>query len=131
MRLLPEHGGKSCIEGKYPVGPPELIVEISNTTFTRDSGVKLRLYERSGVQEYVIVRPNKQQVIWHELVDGEYREIVVDKDGLLRSRVFPGLWLDPQALWNNDAPGLFATIQRGAATEEHKAFVQKVTPKDK
>ena len=28
----------------------ELIVEISHTTSIRDSGVKLRLYERSGIE---------------------------------------------------------------------------------
>ena len=113
--ILPEHGGQSGEEGAYCAGAPELIVEISHTTSTKDTGVKLRLYERSGVQEYLMVRPTKKQVTWLELVDGKYQEIAPDEDGLLRSRVFPGLWLDPKALWNRDLPGLAAAVQRGMA----------------
>ena len=111
-------GLHSHIEEKYPSAPPELIVEISHTTFAKDSGPKLRLYERSGVREYLIVRPEKRQAIWRELVDGRYREIDPDIDGLLRSRVFPGLWLDPETIWNYDPAAVFAVIQRGAA-EHH------------
>ena len=125
LRLSPEAGGKVRVIGNYPSGAPELIVEISHTTFARDSGPKLRLYQRIGVQEYIIVRPDKRQIIWHELVDGKYQEIALDQDGLFRSHVFPGLWLNPEALWNNDAPALFAVIQRGVATEEHQAFVDR------
>ena len=113
--LRPEHGGQSRDEGAYAAGAPELIVEVSHTTSTKDTGVKLRLYERSGVREYLIVRPSKRQLTWLELVDGKYQEIAPDEDGLLRSLVFPGLWLDPMALWNCDFPGLAAAVQRGVA----------------
>ena len=131
MRIPHTLGGQSRVEGKYPTGPPELIVEISHTTFSRDSGPKLRLYERSGVTEYLIVRPDKRQVIWYELVDGKYRLVEPDEDGLFRSRVFPGLWLDSEALWNYDPAALFAVIQRGADTEEHQAFVRKLAAGDR
>ena len=115
MCILPEHGGQSGEEGAYCAGAPELIVEISHTTSVKDTGVKLRLYERSGVQEYLMVRPTKKQATWLELVDGKYQEIAPDEDGLLRSRVFPGLWLDPMSLWNRDLPGLAAAVRRGVA----------------
>lgn len=124
--LLRIERGAKLFQGKYPTEAPELIVEVSHTTFARDSGLKLRLYERSGVQEYLIMRTDKRQCIWNELVDGKYRSIEADSDGLLRSRVFPGLWLDPEKVWNYDPAGLLAVIQRGAATEEHLAFVTKL-----
>jgi len=41
-----------------------------------------------------------RQVIWRHLVRGRYREIAPGADGLLRSHTFPGLWLDPEALWS-------------------------------
>ena len=126
LRILEEHGGQSRLEGEYPAGAPELIVEVSHTTIARDAGVKLRLYERSGVREYIIVRPKKQQVIWRELIEGQYREMAAGQDGILRSHVFPGLWLDPAALWNEDLTGLAAAVQQGVATAEHTEFLRKL-----
>ena len=126
LRILPERGGQSRMEGKYPAGAPELIVEVSYTTSVRDAGEKLRLYERSGVREYLIAQPERKQLNWRESVNGRYREIAPDIDGWLRSRVFPGLWLDPAALWDGNLPGLAAAIQKGAATIEHTEFVRKL-----
>ena len=70
------------------------------------------------------MQPEKKQAIWRELVEGSYREIEAGKDGILRSRVFPGLWLDTAALWNGDVAGLAAAVQRGIATAEHADFVR-------
>ena len=126
MRILAGHGGQSWMENKYPAGAPELIVEISHATSLGDSGTKLRLYERSGVREYLIVRPEKQQAIWRELFDGGYREIAAGQDGILRSRVFPGLWLDVAAVWSGDFAGLTAVVQQGMATVEHAEFVNRL-----
>ena len=114
LRWLPEYGGQARLEGEYPAGAPELIVEVSVTSIARDEGEKLRLYERSGVREYLIVQPKKRRINWRELMEGKYREIAAEADGLLRSRVFPGLWLDPEALWNNDRASILALIQRAA-----------------
>ena len=123
FRILPEYGGQSTIKGNYAAGAPELIIEVSHTTSARDAGVKLRLYERCGVREYVIVQPGKKHITWRELVNGKYRDIAPDADGLFRSRVFPGLWLNPSALWNNDLPGLAACVQQGAASGAHADFL--------
>ena len=126
LRILSQYGGQSKVEGNYPSGAPELIVEVSHTTNTKDTGAKLHLYERNGVQEYVIFRPQKQRIAWRALVNGKYQEIERDSDGLFRSRVFPGLWLHPEALWNGDFAELAATVQKGIATAEHAAFVTKL-----
>ena len=115
LRIRPESGGQSRTEGIYSAGAPELIVEISHTTSAKDKGSKLRLYERSGVKEYLTVRPEQQEIVWREIADGKYREIAADEDGLFRSRVFLGLWLDPSALWAGDLPGIAATVQKGVA----------------
>ena len=125
LRILPEYGGQSRYEGEYPAGAPELIVEVSYTTGAKDAGDKLRLYERIGVLEYLIALPAKKQVVWRELAGGKFREIPQDTDGLLRSRVFPGLWLDPAALWRDDF-SLLAALQEGIGAEEHRAFAREL-----
>ena len=123
FHILREYGGQSRVEGPYPASAPELIIEISHTTSTRDSGEKLKLYERSGVREYLIVRPKSQLLIWRELVNGKYREIAPEPDGSLHSRTFPGLWLDPTALWQANLDGLAAGVRRGLDSQEHAAFL--------
>ena len=47
----------------------------------------------------------------------------VGEDGLHRSAVFPGLWLDPHALLRGDRQRLRSLIDLGCATVEHAEFV--------
>ena len=51
---------------------------------------------------------------------------MADEDGTLRSRAFPGLWLDPAALLAGDIAAVLATLERGLASPEHAAFVAEL-----
>jgi hypothetical protein len=126
LRISPECGGQSGETGDYGAGAPELIVEISGSTLSRDLGVKLDLYRRSGVCEYLTILLRPRQVIWRELVRGRYREIAPDGDGILRSRVFPGLWLDPEALWGAKRKSIRTAIEQGAKSPQHAAFARRL-----
>ena len=48
-------------------------------------------------------------------------------NGIWRSRVFPGLWLDGPAFLASDMPKVLATLQQGLQSSEHAAFVAKLT----
>lgn len=125
LRILPERGGQSHDTGDYVGGAPELIVEVSGSSSSRDLGVKLDLYRRSGVREYLTILLKPRQVIWRHLVRNRYKEVAPDEDGLLRSRVFPGLWLDPAAVW--DAKRSVRTaVELGVQSPEHAAFVRRL-----
>ncbi len=127
MRLEPELGGRSWIdEEDYVNGAPELIVEIAASSAALDLHAKKRLYERIGVQEYVAVQMYEQRVDWFALQEGQYQSLEPDEKGVLRSRVFPGLWLDPQALLKGDLARVLQVLQKGLASPEHKAFVEKL-----
>jgi hypothetical protein len=128
LRLDPEYGGQSRMEGNYAAGAPELIVEVSGASTSRDLGVKLNLYRRSGVREYLTVLLKPKQVIWRQLARGRYREMEPDEDGLLRSHVFPGLWLDPAAL-GSSRRSIRTAVERGLKSEQHAAFVQRLVRK--
>jgi len=125
LRLDPGYGGQSRTEGNYAAGAPELIVEVSGSTTSRDLGVKLGLYGRSGVREYLTVLLKPKQVIWRTMVRGRYAEIAPDDAGLLCSRVFPGLWLDPAALWS-PKKRLRTAVEKGLKSPEHAAFVRQL-----
>ena len=126
LRIPEELGGQTRIIDGYIVGAPELIVEISRTSRAVDLGPKKADFDRAGVLEYVVVELDPNQVHWFSLQEGRYEKLPPGEDGLFRSRVFPGLWLDPKALFAGDAGQLVADVERGAATAEHTAFAARL-----
>ena len=126
LRILPEHGGQSTIQGNYCAGAPELIVEVCASSATHDFGPKLALYQRAGVREYVTLSLEPKEVVWRDLVEGRYVPLAPGNDGTLRSRVFPGLWLDPEALLAGDAARMLERLRRGLESSEHAAFVERL-----
>ena len=123
LRISPDFGGQSSDSGRYATGAPELIVEVSGSSLSRDLGIKLDLYRRAGVREYLTVQLQPRAIVWRRLTRGKYKDIVPAADGILRSRVFPGLWLHPEALWKGK---LLPVAQQGLAAPEHAAFVKRL-----
>jgi Uma2 family endonuclease len=123
LRILPEYGGQSRNEGEYVGGAPELVVETARSSRKIDLGAKRDDYERGGVQEYIVVALDAKEVHWHVCRGDKLVRIAPDADGIHRSAVFPGLWLDPAALLKKDLAGVIATLERGLATPEHAEFV--------
>jgi hypothetical protein len=56
----------------------------------------------------------------------EYERLEPDESGLLRSEVFPGLWLDTAAMIGRDMPKVLQRVQEGLATPEHAQFVTRL-----
>jgi Uma2 family endonuclease len=126
LRILPERGGQTRKHGNIIAGAPELVVEVANSSRAKDLGPKLADYERAETQEYIVFAIDPDEVFWHVLREGRLIQISPDPDGVYRSTIFPGLWLDPVALLENNGPALIATLDRGLATEEHVAFVARL-----
>ncbi len=85
--------------------------------------LKRDLYQTLGCKEYLVhVVEEPGAVHWMRLEGGRYRDLTPE-DGILRSRVYPGLWLDVTAYLAGDARAVDATLRRGLATPEHAAFV--------
>jgi Uma2 family endonuclease len=122
----PVSGGAWIDEDDYLAGAPELLVEVAASTASIDLGDKKRAYQRIGVQEYLVLQVYEQKASWFRLQDGEYQAIPADAQGILRSVLFPGLWLDPAKFWAADLSGLIATVQQGLTSPEHGAFVEQL-----
>jgi hypothetical protein len=123
LRIRPEYGGNSWVEGTFLHGVPELLVEICRSSASYDIHVKLPLYEAAGIPEYLAILLFEQEVRWHVLVEGKYQLFAPDPDGLLRSRIFPGLWLDSKALLDGNLQQVLARLQEGLRSPEHEKFV--------
>ncbi len=59
-------------------------------------------------------------------MDDRFQPLAHDADGLLKSRLFPGLWLDPAALLSGNLAALLAALDRGCGSDEHRAFVDRL-----
>ena len=130
LRILPSHGGQSGNEGPLGAGAPELAVEICVTSTEVDFGPKLALYQLAGVWEYITVEQFGQRMIWRVLENGAYVAQTLPADGIVRSRVFPGLWLDLAAFWADDGAKMLAVLNEGLASQDHRDFVaQLAAPK--
>jgi Uma2 family endonuclease len=124
LMKLPEKGGQARIsEDDYIEGAPELAVEIVGSSHAYDLHQKRGAYRRNAVREYLAWITDDNRFVWWELRDGDFQEIAADVEGLLKSRVFPGLWLDTTALLRGDMKGVLATLRRGLDGPEHAAFV--------
>ncbi|MBI2803818.1 MAG: Uma2 family endonuclease [Planctomycetes bacterium] len=126
LAILPEYGGASWGK-KYVEGSPELLVEVSFSSVSIDLHEKFDLYEENRIQEYLVVLIKRREILWNRLVRGKYKRIQPDSEGIFRSRVFPGLWLDSKALFANDMAKVLTTLQTGIASDEHQRFVAELS----
>jgi Uma2 family endonuclease len=128
LRILPPHGGRAKLDAEgYIEGSPELIVEIAASSMSYDLGVKLNAYRRNGVREYIVYRTYDGEVDWFILKDDQYARLSPDDQGIIRSEVFPGLWLKPEALIAGKLAEVLAVLQQGLASAEHVEFVKKLS----
>ncbi|MEH1921659.1 Uma2 family endonuclease [Nostoc sp.] len=125
--IEPDAGGQTRLSSDgYIEGSPELIVEIAASSVAIDTGSKKQVYRRNGVLEYVIWQSYENKIEWFCLIDGDYQLLSPGADGIIRSQVFPGLWLAVEALLNNQMVRVLEVVQAGLNSPEHNAFVQQL-----
>jgi Uma2 family endonuclease len=120
-------GGQSTVnEDGYVEGAPELIVEIAASTVSLDLHQKLEIYQLHQVQEYLVWRVEDDQLDWFQLQQGKYLKLQPDIEGVLYSQMFPGLWLDQNALLTENLAKVLQILQKGLASGEHQSFLEKL-----
>lgn len=128
LRIDDAHGGKSWVNGDgYLEGAPELVLEVASSSVSHDLHDKFDLYEKKGVQEYVVWRVLDEQIDWFSLVNGKYQKLSADKKGIIESKVFAGLRLNAAAMLKDDLQTVLADLQTGMAGKKYREFVKKLT----
>ena len=123
-------GGTAKITAEgYLEGPPELAIEVAASSVSYDLHQKLGAYRRNGVQEYLVHRVDDGEVDWFVLERGIYVRQQPDVEGIVKSRVFPGLWLDVPALLRADLRALRTAVERGTRDAAHAAFLLRLGDK--
>ncbi len=124
LHLDQDCGGSSSKDGKYLRGAPELAAEICHSSTAYDLHQKLDLYAAAGVKEYVTVLLREREVRWHRREGSQFVIVAPDASGVIRSSVFPGLWLDVNAFVDHDMRRVLAILQEGLQSDEHAAFTE-------
>jgi Uma2 family endonuclease len=123
LRILPRHGGQTRDEDGYVALGPEFAGEIAASSASYDLHDKKEAYRRNGVREYLVWRVEDRALDWFVLRGGEYDRLEPGDDGVYRSEVFPGLWLDWQALMAGKTQQVLRVLQQGLSSSEHSQFV--------
>lgn len=125
LRVLTEYGGRSReTKEEYIEGPPELLSEIAYSTRAIDMNQKRKAYEEAGVLEYLVLCIEEKEIHWFHFPSG--RELRPNREGIYRSKVFPGLWLDGAALLARNSARLTEVGQQGLSSKEHTIFVKRL-----
>jgi Uma2 family endonuclease len=132
LRILPEYGGQASVGGdSYVLGAPDLVAEVAASSASYDLHEKLHAYQRNGVREYIVWRTRDRTIDWFFLRGSKYQPVSPDKNGLFKSKCFPGLWLDAEALIGGEMAKVYKAAQDGLASTEHQRFVEKLRKKKK
>jgi Uma2 family endonuclease len=130
LRILPEWGGQSrTTPDDYVTGAPEWLSEIAYSTKDIDLKEKKADYRKAGVVEYLVVCVKQKELYWFNFKTG--RQLTADAEGIIRSRVFPGLWIHGPGLLAHNLTRLLEVIRQGVEGPEHAAFVRRLQARRK
>src|SRR5262245_30935386 len=113
LRILPAFGGQTTETvgnrgRRYVKGAPEFLSEIAASTRSLDLNQKRHDYRFAGVKEYLVVCVEEQELRWYDFAGK--RGLRPDREGIYRSRIFPGLWVDGPALLRLDSARLHEVL---------------------
>lgn len=109
--LLPEHMDR--IKKTFVQGAADLVVEIiSEDSVERDREDKFKEYERSGVLEYWILDPLRQESWFYvRNVDGRFELSQPDAEGIYQSPVLPKFRLPVALFWRDPLPDIYEVVR--------------------
>lgn len=127
LRIVEEYGGRARVGSDgYVLGAPDLIADVAATSASYDLHEKQSAYQRNAVREYLVWRTQDRALDWFVLRRGTFKPLAADRDGILKSKAFPGLWLDVPALIAEDMMKVYQVVQAGVASADHQEFVAKL-----
>jgi Uma2 family endonuclease len=108
----------NLVQPTYLDGPADLVIEITSPeSLLRDRGEKFAEYELAGVPEYWLLDPQRKRADFYLLgPDGRYRLAAVDEEGMYRSQVLQGFWLNVAWLWQDPLPRVLDILEELGVT---------------
>jgi len=111
----------------YLVGVPELVVEVSASTISVDSNEKYLVYQKYGVKEYLLWNTEAKKITWYGRSGSKFVPMKPNREGIIKSKAFPGLWLNVAAMLKGNLKLVLKTLQEGLSSKEHQKFVASLS----
>jgi Uma2 family endonuclease len=93
-------------------GPADLAVEVVSTdSSVRDWRTKYHEYELAGVREYWVIDPLIKRFDAYSLRGKSYRQLPVDDEGRVFSKVLRGLYVRPAWFWKSPLPKIAGVLK--------------------
>ena len=104
LYIASDHLGR--LKDTYLDGPADMVIEIiSKGSINRDRGEKFVEYEATGVSEYWLIDPIREQAVFYRRgADNLYHPILPDDEGIYHSEAVEGFWLRVSWLWQEPLP---------------------------
>ena len=123
-----EIGGNSQVtDDDYIEGAPELVAEIAASSAAYDLYDKKQAYQQNGVQEYLVWQVFEQKLDWFQLQNGKYILLQPDENAVIKSQVFPGLWLAINELLSGNMATVLTVLQQGLNSLEYAEFANNLS----
>lgn len=126
LRIKDQFGGTSRMIRQELHGPPELIVEVAASSAAYDLFEKKQMYALQGVQEYLVWVIHERKFVWFVLGGKAYVEQECSRAGVIKSQVFPGLWLDTKGMLADNWPQVLTTLKQGMESPAYLEFAAKL-----
>ncbi|HLP89181.1 MAG TPA: hypothetical protein VK184_11410 [Nostocaceae cyanobacterium] len=69
----------------------------------------------------------EQKIDWFYLEKSEYISLTPDSNGIIKSKIYPGLWLDITALLEGNMTQILAILQTGLNSPEYQILLQNLS----
>ena len=126
LRILPEYGGQTRMDGKYLAGAPELVVEIAHpaarSTWARSS----RTTSAAGVREYLGGRAGARRGLLVRTPRRPSSHAPTRRRRPVPLGDFPRSLARCRGVYRRDLARLDAVLGRGLASAEHAEFVERL-----
>ncbi len=112
-------------------GPPNFVLDVFAADEMAEYETRKALFERFGVVEYVAVEDaDSPKLYWNRHNGERFETAVADRNGIIKSKALPGLWVSPQALACRDWWTILMHIDRGVTRLGHHEFQETIWHKD-
>ena len=126
LRIKDQFGGTSRLVDSELHGAPELVAEVAASSASYDLFQKKQRYQENGVLEYLVWVVHERRFVWFALESTRYVQLTQARNGIIKSQLFPGLWLDTNGMLGHDQQKVLATANRGMQSPEYIEFAKKL-----
>ena len=112
-------------------GPPNFVLDVFDADEMAEYEVRKSIFERFGVTEYVAVENlDCPRLHWNRHDGHRFAEAAPDRNGVIKSKALPGLWIPVEALAARDWWAILFAIERGVTRLGHHEFQETIWHKN-